>query len=77
MKFLKIKEVQDVYTDSKYVTIEVDINVNIDQISLIRETLDGLNVFIVGRDKCLKIVDKDSIDQLYKECKIKRKTINE
>lgn len=76
MKFVKIKEIQDIYRDNESVSVELDTYVNIDQISLIRELQTGLNVFIVGRDKCLKITDKNSIDQLCKECKIKRQTIN-
>lgn len=78
MRFVKVKEVQEIYKDNRYVNIETELMINVDEISLIRETVEGgCIVFVSGRDKGIKIVDKDSIDLLFKECKLKQRNLNE
>lgn len=78
MKFLNIKEVQEIYKDGRYVNIETDVNINIEEISLIRESVDGTCIiYMSGRDKGIKVIDKKSIDKLFSECKLKKRKLNE
>lgn len=75
MKFVKITEIFETFNDGQKL-MEVNNHINIDMISFIRETTDGsLLVFMTGRDKAIKVVNKDSIDALIKATKIK--AINE
>ena len=80
MKFVEVTENFETFIPGKGTSIVgVKGHINLDNIELIRfvDNDNGLLVFLVGRDKALKITDKDSIDKLVKECKIDRQPINE
>ena len=77
MSFIKIEEVQDIYRDDKQIKVAADLYVNIDQISLIRETKDGISLFMTGRDKAIVINDNDQIKKLLNACKISPTNLNE
>ena len=77
MIFLKIKEYTEIYKDDRYVPIEADLFINTNQISMIRETKDGLSLFLVGRDKAIVIKDKHDIDTIMKELDLGRRSLKE
>lgn len=77
MSFIKIEEVQDLYRDDKQIKVAADLYVNVDQISLIRETKDGISLFMTGRDKAILINDSDQIKKLLNACKISPTSLNE
>lgn len=77
MYFIQVRESWEVLKDDKYIPVESDICINIDNISLIRETSEGLNIFLVGRDKAIRIVNKEDIDLVLNSCKIKQKILKE
>lgn len=77
MIFLKIKEYTEIYKDDRYVPIEADLFINTNQISMIRETKDGLSLFLVGRDKAIVIKDKHDIDTIMKELDLGRRILKE
>ena len=77
MSFIKIEEVQDLYRDDKQIKVAADLYVNVDQISLIRETKDGISLFMTGRDKAILINDNDQIKKLLNACKISPTSLNE
>ena len=77
MSFIKIEEVQDLYRDDKQIKVAADLYVNVDQISLIRETKDGISLFMTGRDKAIFINDDDQIKKLLNACKISPTSLNE
>lgn len=76
MKFIEITEDFETFVSNVGTTITpVKGHINLDNIGLIRIIGDKVLVFLVGRDKAIKITDPESIDKLLKECKIK--VINE
>lgn len=77
MSFIKIEEVQDLYRDDKQIKVAADLYVNVDQISLIRETKDGISLFMTGRDKAILINNDDQIKKLLNACKISPTNLNE
>ena len=77
MNFIKVREAWEILKEDKYVPVESDININIDNISFIRETPEGLNVFLIGRDKAVNIINKDDVELIKKECKLKQKSLKE
>lgn len=77
MYFIQVRESWEVLKDDKYIPVESDICINIDNISLIRETSEGLNIFLIGRDKAIRIVNKEDIDLVLNSCKLKQKSLKE
>lgn len=77
MNFIKVREAWEILKEDKYVPVESDININIDNISFIREIPEGLNVFLIGRDKAVNIINKDDVELIKKECKLKQKSLKE
>lgn len=77
MNFIKVREAWEILKDDKYVPVESYININIDNISFIRETPEGLSIFLVGREKAVNIINKDDVELIKKECKLKQKSLKE
>ena len=73
MKFIKVIETFELFDDGMKIK-QVEAIINLENIELIREISDGsLSIFLVGRDKAMKIYDKDSIKQIMNEIKINKK----
>ena len=74
MNFIKIKEVQELFKDEKHTLVETNISINLDNVLLIREINDnntaGLSLSMIGRDKPIKVLDKNSIELIKKKCNI-------
>jgi hypothetical protein len=72
MKLIRVKEYQEIFKDDKYTPVSIDAIINLDQITLVREVIDGLLIFLTGRDKAITIKDEDSIKLFYKESGLRR-----
>lgn len=72
MNFIKIKEVQEIFKDDKHIPVELDVILNLDNITLIRDVVidgdTGLNVYLIGREKAIRVVDKDDIKLIKNKC---------
>ena len=78
MKFIEVIEDFETFVSNVGTTVvPIKGYINLDNIELIRVNDNKVLVFLVGRDKALKITDKDSIDKVLKECKINHKELNE
>ena len=74
MKFIDINEDIEVLGPNKaFETVTVPSYINIETINLIRKTKTGvLSVFLIGRDKAIKISDKESITKLCKATGVRK-----
>lgn len=77
MNFIQVKESCEIYKDNQFITVESDICINVDNISLIRESSSGLSIFLVGHDKAIKITNKEDINFILKTCHLKHKLLKE
>lgn len=78
MKFIEVVEDFETFVSGVGTTVSpIKGYINLDNVELIRVNDNKILVFLVGRDKALKITNKDSINKLLKECKINHKEINE
>lgn len=77
MKLINVEEIQDIYKDNRQIKVATNIYINLDQILFIRETSEGVSIFMSGREKPIVINNVDQIKKLYNECKISPKTLNE
>ena len=71
MKFVTVKEEQELFRNGQYISANVFTNINADQILFIRNLDEYLLVFMAGCDKPIKISDDNDIKKLLKECNIK------
>lgn len=78
MKFIEVVEDFETYVSNIGTTVApVKGYINLDNIELIRVTDNKVLVFLVGREKAIKITDEDSIKLILKECKITSKPLKE
>lgn len=72
MNFIKIKEVQEIFKDDKHIPVELDVILNLDNITLIRDVVidgdTGLNVYLIGREKAIRVMDQDDIKLIKNKC---------
>ena len=72
MNFIKIKEVQEIFKDDKHIPVELDVILNLDNITLIRDVIidgeTGLNVYLIGREKAIRVMNSDDIKLIKNKC---------
>ena len=72
MKFIKVKQQIEMFDDGMKVVV-VDAIINLELVELIRENNDdSITIYLSGRDKPIKIKDKESIDLIFKGIKLTR-----
>ena len=74
--FIKIKEHTELLNVDRFIPIETDLFVNVDQINFIREAKEKLMVHLTN-GKVITVKDVDNINYIMKELKLGKRSLNE